>query len=384
MSLCRTLSLSVVSALYCIAVSMTANADNSSAFRVAAPTDTSGVQRKPAAGGWQEVTIMDNHGFSQPVSVGTARIPAEWITRGGVSWDNSTQCVGNMMRMSWQASSADGLHGFEIRPGYNWQVQGTEIPFNPCAPMPINSVRGYLDLVVNQRYGGRARILQYRDRPVLVQSLAPGAQGSGGAPMPFEAGQMLIGYSQDGREFRESLVTTLTFSQLQGNIVAGTPNVYAQHAPDGQLDFELGERLRDSMRANRQWVDMWGQVTRATADRVAMEQANGITRWHNDRMNEINLRGANDRLQIRQQTLREVSQIYSDTWKSTQDTDARIQRRTLEAVGEYNTYNDPVSNTPVRATIHNDYVWRVGNDSYVSTNDPNYAPANGVQLQRIP
>ena len=171
--------------------------------------------------------------------------------------------------------------------------------------------------------------------------------------MHFEAGQMLIGYSQDGREFRESLVTTLTFSQLQGNIVAGTPNVYAQHAPDGQLDFELGERLRDSMRANRQWVDMWGQVTRATADRVAMEQANGITRWHNDRMNEINLRGANDRLQIRQQTLREVSQIYSDTWKSTQDTDARIQRRTLEAVGEYNTYNDPVRKTPGGATHPN-------------------------------
>ncbi len=383
MGMYRTLSHSLASALVYIAVSTGADADNSTSFRAASPIDTSGAQRSPAVDGWQEVTIMDNSGFNQPLTAGSARIPADWITRGGVTWDKNTQCTGNMMRMSWQASSADGLQGFEIRPGYNWQVQGTEIAFNPCAPMPINSVREYLDMVVNQRYGGRARILQYRDRPDLVQALAQGARGTGGAQAYYEAGQMLIGYAQDGREYRESLVTTLSFSRLQGNVVAGTPGIYAQHAPDGQLDFNLGERLRESIRAKKQWLDMWGQLTRATADRVARDQSNGITRWHNDQMTAINLRGTNDRAQIRQQTLHEVSQIYSDTWKTGQDTDERIQRRTLEAVGEYNTYNDPVSNTPVRATIHNDYVWRV-NDSYISTNDPNYAPANGVQLQRIP
>ena len=110
----------------------------------------------------------------------------------------------------------------------------------------------------------------------------------------------------------------------------------------------------------------------------------GITRWHNDRMAQINLKGANDRSQIRQQTLSEVSQIYSNTWKSTQETDDRIQRRTLEGIGEYNTYKDPASNTPVRATIHNDYVWRVGDGRYISTDNPNYAPVNGVQLERLP
>lgn len=129
---------------------------------------------------------------------------------------------------------------------------------------------------------------------------------------------------------------------------------------------------------------MWGQAAREVSDRVAMEQSNGITRWHNDRMTAINIKGADDRSQIRQQTLNEVSQIYSDTWKSTQETDDRMHRRTLEAVGEYNTYNDPTSNTPVRATIHNDYVWRVGDNNYVSTDDPNYSPTNGVQLERIP
>ncbi|RDE50334.1 MAG: hypothetical protein DVS81_11555 [Candidatus Accumulibacter meliphilus] len=384
MNIYRIRSILLATALVFGAVSTPAGAASGAAFGVASPVDPQGAKRESVGKGWQEVTIMDNQGFNQPMEVGTVRIPEDWVTRGGVTWDRNSQCVGNMMRMSWQATSRDGLQGFEIRPGYNWQVQGTEIQFNPCAPMPINSVRAYLGMVVNQRYAGRARILQYRDRPDLVEAMPKNPPGPGGARVHYEAGQMLIGYSQDGREFRESLITTISFSEMQGNVVAGTTNIYAQHAPDGQLDFALGERLRNSMRAKKQWVDRWGQTTREASDRIAREQSMGITKWHNDRMAQINLKGANDRSQIRQQTLSEVSQIYSNTWKSTQETDDRIQRRTLEGIGEYNTYKDPASNTPVRATIHNDYVWRVGDGRYISTDNPNYAPINGDQLERLP
>lgn len=378
------LPISAATALVFVALSAPAAAASAASFGVASPVDPQGAKREAAGKGWQDVTIMDKQGFNQAVEVGTVRIPEDWVTRGGVTWDHNSQCVGNMMRMSWQATSPDGLQGFEIRPGYNWQVQGTEIQFNPCAPMPINSVRGYLAMVVNQRYGNRARILQYRDRPDLVKEIPQNTSGLGGARAHYEAGQMLIAYSQDGREFRESLITTISFSEMQGNVVAGTANIYAQHAPDGQLDFALGERLRNSMRAKKQWVEMWGQATRAASDRIAREQSMGITRWHNDRMTQINLQGANDRAQIRQKTLSEVSQIYSNTWKSTQETDDRIHRRTLEGIGEYNTYKDPASNTPVRASIQNDYVWRVGDGSYISTDNPNYTPSNGVQLERVP
>jgi len=259
MNIYRTFSISVAIVLIGAAMFMQVGAESSATFGVANPVDTRGAQRKSVGNGWQEVTIMDNQGFKQPITVGTVRIPADWVTRGGVTWDRNSQCVGNMMRMSWQATSPDGLLGFEIRPGYNWQVQGTEIQFNPCAPMPINSVRDYLNMVVNQRYGGRAKILQYRDRPDLVQAVPQSAQSPGGVRAHNEAGQMLIGYSQNGREFRESLITTVSFSEMQGNKVAGTTNIYAQHAPDGQLDFDLGERLRDSMRVKKQWVDMWGE-----------------------------------------------------------------------------------------------------------------------------
>lgn len=195
---------------------------------------------------------------------------------------------------------------------------------------------------------------------------------------------MLIGYEINGQEFRESLITTVTFTQVQGNVVGGTPFVFAQHAPDGKLDMDLGERLRESIKQGRQWTQTYQNDILQAIDRISAEQSRGITKWHNDQMTAISLKGANDRSQIRTQTQREISEIYSSTWKTTQDTSDRMHRRSLETIGEYNTFRDPATNAPVRATIHNNHVWRVGDGRYVSTNDPNFAPANGVQLNRIP
>jgi hypothetical protein len=138
------------------------------------------------------------------------------------------------------------------------------------------------------------------------------------------------------------------------------------------------------MQPNKQWFELAGQVARESINRISQEQSRGITRWHNDRMAAINLKGANDRSKIRMQTQQEVSQIYSQTWQSTQATNDRMHRRSLEAIGEYNTYKDPSTNTPVRSTIHNNHVWKTGDGRYVSTNDPNFKPSNGVELSRVP
>jgi hypothetical protein len=357
------------------------------AFGVASPMDAPGAQRKLVGPGLQEVTIIDAKGFNQPMPVATIRIPSEWVTRGGIEWDRQTQCVSNMMRFGWTASAPDGSQGFEVRPGYTWQVQGTENPMNPCSPLPVNSARDFLNMIVNQRYANRARVLEYRNRADLVQGMqasnASGqVAGQGGARQ--EAGQIIMAYAADGREFRESIIATVVFTELQGNIMAGAGIVYAQYGQDGKLDLEVGEAMRKSMQPNKQWFAMWGNVTREAGNRVAQEQSRGITRWHNDQMAAINLKGANDRSQIRMQTQREVAQIYSQTWQSTQATSDRMHRRNLEGIGEYNTYKDPGSNVPVRGTIHNSHVWKFGDGRYVSTNDPNFKPSNGVELQRIP
>jgi hypothetical protein len=90
-------------------------------FGVAAPQDVPGAVRKAVSPGMHEVTMVDSKGFSQPIPVATIQIPSQWLTRGGIDWDNKAQCIGNIMRMGWAAFAADGSQGFEIRPGYTWQ-----------------------------------------------------------------------------------------------------------------------------------------------------------------------------------------------------------------------------------------------------------------------
>jgi hypothetical protein len=165
----------------------------------------------------QDAPLKTAFGVAAPQDA-TIQIRSQWLTRGGIDWDNRAQCVGNIMRMGWAAFAPDGSQGFEIRPGYTWQVQGTEMRFNPCSPLPINSAREFLSMVVHQRYGERARILKYQDRPDLTQGMKSDPRF---APPRFEGGEMLIGYNRDGREYRESLSTTVTFTNMQRNIMGG-------------------------------------------------------------------------------------------------------------------------------------------------------------------
>ncbi len=328
----------------------------------------------------QEVRIMDTGLSAQPMLAAQAEIPAGWQTQGGIRWDRNSSCVGNFMRMEWLAASPDGRQAYEIMPGYSWQLQGTEIPMNPCPPLPVRSTREFLEMIVRQRYPD-ARVVEYRDRKDLVP---PSAQSSTGASQRSEAGQLLIVYRRGNDEIRESLMTTLNVSQLNGNVVLGVANVHAQRTADGELDFALGERIMRSLKADPQWMNAMSRYSQQAIQEFAQRQSNQIASWHNAEMARINAQGARDRSAIAMQTNREVAQIYSNTWAQTQATNDRMHRRNLEAIGEYNTYRDPVSGSRVQSTIHDDYVWRLGDGSYVSTKDPNFNPSNGVQLERIP
>lgn len=328
----------------------------------------------------QEVQVIDAMGFGQPMVAATARIPAGWSTQGGFGWDRSSECVANHLRIQWLAASPDGEQAFEAMPGYNWQVQGTEIPMNPCPALAIRSTREFLQAIA-QRYPN-AQVIEYRERPELLPQNQ--AAPMNGARAHSDAGQLVIGYTSGGREMRAVLTTTLNFSELQGNVVVGVPAVYAQYAPKGRLNGMIGETIMQSMNMDQRWMAVATQTMKAAIDRIAQRQQRDIAAWHNRRMAEINARGAMDRAQIRMQTNREVAQIYSNIWASSMATDDRIHRRTLETIGGYNTYADPVGGGVVRSSIEYDRVIRTESGDYISTNDPYFNPAGSQELERIP
>jgi hypothetical protein len=233
---------------------------------------------------------------------------------------------------------------------------------------------------VAQRYPG-ARVLEYRERP----ELAPEAKSDQpGITVRTEAGQLLIAYQSGGREVRELLTAMLTISQLQNNVVIGVPAVYAQRTVRRELDGALGDRMIASLKPDPAWIENVQRVGRAEVERVSKSQRERIAIWHARRMAEINARGMADRAAIRAQTNREVAQIYANTWANGMATDDRIHRRTLEAIGGYNTYADPAGGGVVRESIEYDRVLRGADGTYISTNDPYLNPAGSQELERIP
>jgi hypothetical protein len=335
------------------------------------------------AASMQKAQIIDAYGFAQPEVAATVDIPAGWRTLGGMVWNHGTNCVTNKVRFDWRARSRDDMHGFEVMPGYNWQVQGTQIQMNPCPAQPFRSVREFLEAVVQQRRAG-ARVLQYRDRPDLAATQQAQAKSDPRVQLRFEAGQLLIGYTSGGVEFREVVGTTATFSKVQGNVMGQVNMVFAHRAPNGQLDFDLGERMAQSIRYEARWGEQMVASLKASEQRFSTDQRRKIDEWHAREMARINAEGAADRAAIRAATSREIARIGSETHASTQATNDRIHRRTLEGVGEYNTYQGDGGST-VRSSIHGGQrVLSNGNGTYFSTNDPYFNPTGSRELRRIP
>jgi hypothetical protein len=318
-----------------------------------------GIERRSAAAEFEEVEIIDQRGFGEPMIAARAQLPGDWQARGGIAWDRSTECVTNHLRMNWLAVSPDQREAIELMPGYNWQVQGTDIAMNPCPPLAIRTPQQFLEMIA-QRYPN-ARVLGYRDRPDLVTQPAQ----TQGIRAENVAGELLIAYPTASGEVRERLSATLSISEMQGNIVIGAPMVMAHRVAGGEPDPAVSDRFIKSLK-------------------IAERQRQNIATWHNNQMARINARGAAERSQIRAQANREVAQIYSNIWSSSQATDERIQRRTLEGIGGYNSYADPDTGSVVRGSIEYERTLRLQNGDYVSTNDPYLNPAGSEELERIP
>lgn len=348
---------------------------------LASPT---AAQQPPA--GFQAAEIIDHRGFGGPLPAATAEIPGRWRTEGGVDWDRSTNCVSNQIRLQWRASAPDDRQVLELMHGFNWQVQGASIPMNPCPVLPVSTTRAFLQAVVQQRRQG-AQILEYRDRPDIAEAAARAAPpvnaGQQQMRRRYDSGQLFIAWQAGGQIYHEVLSATVTFSEVGGTMMGGTGMVLAQRAPAGQLNVALGEQFARSLKINPHWMAMAHESTGSAERRFSDDQRRRIASWHASEMARINAQGAADRAAIRADAAREVSRINSQTYANTQATNDRIHRRTLEGVGEYNTYRDS-SGQQVRSSIHGgDRVLRNPDGTYTSTRDPYYRPPGSEELQRV-
>ena len=332
----------------------------------------------------QPAQIVDANGFGQPMVAAEVQVPAGWQTVGGVTWNDATNCIANQLQVGWSAIAPDSLTALEILPGFHWQVAGTEIQMNPCPAAPWRSTREFLEATVQKTRPG-ARVIDYQRLADVEQGMAQASQGNPQAQVRHDAGRLLIAYAKDGVEMRETLTAALTFSASQGNVVAGTATIHALRAPNGRLDFDLGKRIADSMRANPQWMQAMQQRSMANLQRYSNAQRSSINDWHNRQMAIINARGAADRAAIRMRTSQDVAGIYGAIAANTSATSDRMHRQAISGIQEVDNYAG-VDGGSVQASIHGGS--RVFQDTAspgnaYSTDAPYAEPPSGYQeLQR--
>ncbi len=334
----------------------------------------------------QQVQIIDRNGFAQPMVAADVQVPAGWQTVGGVSWNDATNCIANQLQIGWSAMAPDSLTALEILPGFNWQVQGTQIQMNPCPAAPFRSTREFLEATVQRTRPG-ARVLDYQQLPEVERKMAQSGSQNPQARVRHDAGRLLIGYTnRDGVEMREMLSAAVSFSEMQGNVVAGTATIHSLRAPHGRLDFELTQRIADSMKPNMQWMEAMKQRSMANLQRYTNDQRSSINDWHNRQMAIINARGAADRHALRMRTNQEVAGIYNAVATNTSATNDAMHRRSVDGINEVNRYAG-TDGSQVLSSIHGGN--RVFQDDNVpgnaySTNDPYHSPTNATELERIP
>ena len=333
------------------------------------------------SGGFQRTAIPDNTGFARPMAAFTVDIPAGWQARGEVSWGAGAACDAAFPTIKWQARSPDGSSVLEILPRWASQVPSAMGPaLRGCPVMAIASVRALLEHLATQRHPG-AQLLDYRERPDLLDRVVvPEAMNipNGGSQNRnwAEAGEVLVGWNENGRSMRETISVSGVMMQTQVDmpmtgpvrslvLVTGTP--LALSAPNGQLDFTLLTHMRGSLQETPDWSAQMHKHTMA--------------------MMGISAKGSRDRGQIAIDTIKTVSAIHNQTWETTQTSQDGSYDRTIDGIRGVQPYADPNRDGPVDLDNTYDHAWRLQDGSYYQTNDPNFNPylelgVEGEELNR--
>lgn len=331
----------------------------------------------------QRVSIVDQAGFGQPVVAATVAIPAGWQSGGGITWNTGTSCFSNQMQFNWSAIGPDSLTAIAIISGFNWQVQGSQNPENPCPIAPFRSNQDFLTATAQKLRPG-VRILGYEKRADLEQKAAVAAQ-QGMQQVKYDAGMLMIGYEQDGVPMEEALISVTGFTINAGGTMGSVGTLYAIRAPKGRVDLGLTQRVADTIQPNPQYMAAVQQRGQQGIQRWAGERSQAISDWHNREMAMINARGNADRHAIRMRGNQETANIYNAIAANTSATNDGMHATTMSGIGEYDRYRG-VDGTEVRNSIHNGprVFQNTGDPSQtISTSDPYAnAPSGYTELDR--
>ena len=269
---------------------------------------------------------------------------------------------------------ARGFSSIAILPSERWESNNYGAPASTpgCPLAPYTSVRQYLESLVQRARPG-SRVLDFRVRQDLqeqfahLNSVTP--MTAGDMRTWVDAGEILITFSDRGRDMRGTIAAVAVFTLTRSNYGTGqmdalgayTFPAYAVTAPNGQLDMAFFEAVRRSIKPNPQWEQRINNHN-ATIGRIAIEESR-------------------KRAEIISRSYDEISRIRQEAWDSYQESSDRRAREFGEAIRGVETYDDgDAPGGTVELSHMYDHAWRLSDGTYVLTNDANFDPRQELQV----
>lgn len=342
----------------------------------------------------RRVSIVDPSAFSRPVEAASLLLPKNWVVKSSVVWTADLGCVRNSVQLRLEAHSPDGKLGFEIFPGYAWtwmddpqmryySEQAAMMPFaiKGCDLMPALDATSYLQNIFLPRWRAGSTLLGAGQVPELIQAAQmefqamTGGSTDGVVNTGFDVALAAIETPRVGGVDEEwvlaGLVRTTTYlptlagmggygNQMAGNHMMTAYANFAGRAPKGQL--EKNEKLFDVIYRSYKLNPTW---------EAAITQ-------HYMTIDQINLKGVQDRQRIIHQSQQEISAMMEQGHLRREAIRDRSAERQIQSLRGVETYIDPATHTSVELAAGYQGAWTNGLGDYVLSDSPSFNPARDL------
>ncbi len=310
-------------------------------------------------------------------------MPIDWKFNGGLIW--LTDNPGMPATAAFTVSNPKGSEAFEVFPNqpFFWSTNQQLLSMLPAGSkyfgnevQPIMNARQAMHQIVLRRFRGNVGNLQVmKDEPVpeLARVIGASAQQQGGLITNFDAAKVRIEYSLGGKIMEEEIyavVEAYSFPiQSWGSVVYNTnwtvSYIFSYKAEKGKLEAasKIFETITYSFQVNKYWYNKYVQLIEFLI-RNQIQRINSI--------GEFSRRLAQMSNEIREDNLK--------SWYDRQAVNDRIAKDFSQYVRGVDEYYDPIEKRPVELPSGYDNAWTNANGEYIISDNPNYNPNIGSNL----
>ncbi len=310
-------------------------------------------------------------------------MPVDWTFKGGLIW--LTDNPGMPATAAFTVSNPGGTEEFEVFPNqpFFWSTNQQLLALFPTGSKyfgnevhPVINAQQALHHVVLPRFRSKvADLVVINEGPVpeLARAISATSQQQGGVISNFDAAKVRVGYSINGINMEEEIYAVVesysypvqTWTSLTYNTNWTVDYIFSYKAAKGKLEpaAKIFQTITYSFQTNKYWYNKYVQLV----EYLIKAQ---IQQIHN--VGEFSRKLAQISDEIREDNLK--------SWYDRQAVGDRIAEDFSQYVRGVDEYYDPIEGRPVELPAGYDNAWVNANGEYIISDNPNYNPNIGSNL----